>query len=104
MRPRSCLESEVAIKVLPSLFSQDPGRLSRFKQEAQATASLNHPNILSVHQFGIFQGAPYLVSELLVGESLGGPKSIGDPEIGCRNALPFEGFISCSIEIASWPL
>src|ERR1700722_2459585 len=64
------LKREVAIKVLPSFVSQDPDRLRRFEQEAQAAAALNHPNILAVHRFGIFEGAPYLVSELLEGETL----------------------------------
>ena len=64
------LKREVAIKVLPAFFSQDSGRLGRFEQEAQAAAALNHPGILSVHQFGSFQGAPYLVTELLEGETL----------------------------------
>jgi eukaryotic-like serine/threonine-protein kinase len=64
------LKREVAVKVLPSFVSRDPDRLLRFEQEAQAAAALDHPNILAVHQFGVFQGAPYLVSELLVGESL----------------------------------
>src|SRR5271170_1735940 len=66
----SVLKREVAIKVLPSFVSQDPDRLRRFEQEAQAAAALNHPNILAVHQFGSFEGAPYLVSELLVGGTL----------------------------------
>src|SRR5208282_2382858 len=66
----SVLKREVAIKVLPSFVSQDPDRLRRFEQEAQAAAALNHPNILAVYQFGVFEGAPYLVSELLVGETL----------------------------------
>src|SRR3984957_9558338 len=64
------LKREVAIKVLPSFVAQDPDRLRRFEQEAQAAAALNHPNILAVHRFGIFEGAPYLVSELLEGETL----------------------------------
>jgi Tol biopolymer transport system component len=64
------LKREVAIKVLPSFVSQDPDRLRRFEQEAQAAAALNHPNILAVHRFGTFEGAPYLVSELLEGETL----------------------------------
>src|SRR6201987_664169 len=64
------LKREVAIKVLPSFVSRDPDRLHRFEQEAQAAAALDHPNILAVHQFGAFDGSPYLVSELLVGESL----------------------------------
>jgi serine/threonine protein kinase len=53
------LKREVAIKVLPSFVSQDSDRLHRFKQEAQAAAALNHPNILAVYQFGVFGGAPY---------------------------------------------
>ena len=64
------LNREVAIKVLPTFVSQDPDRLRRFEQEAQAAAALNHPNILAVHQFGVFEGAPYLVSELLEGATL----------------------------------
>jgi len=64
------LKREVAIKVLPSFVSRDPDRLRRFEQEAQAAAALNHPNILAVYRFGVFDGAPYLVSELLTGESL----------------------------------
>ena len=64
------LKREVAIKVLPAYFSQDPDRLRRFEQEAQAAAALNHPNILAIHQFGTFEGAPYLVSELLDGVTL----------------------------------
>lgn len=64
------LKREVAIKVLPSFVSQDSDRLRRFEQEAQAAAALNHPNILAVHQFGTFEGAPYLVSELLEGSTL----------------------------------
>src|SRR5882762_5418969 len=66
----SVLKREVAIKVLPSFVSQDPDRLRRFEQEARAAAALNHPNILAVHQLGIFEGAPYLVSELLEGGTL----------------------------------
>jgi eukaryotic-like serine/threonine-protein kinase len=66
----SRLGRDVAIKVLPSLFSADSERLRRFEQEARAAAALNHPNILAVHQMGTYEGAPYLVSELLEGETL----------------------------------
>jgi eukaryotic-like serine/threonine-protein kinase len=64
------LGRDVAIKVLPPYVSSDKDRLRRFEQEAQATAALNHPNILSVYQFGSYEGAPYLVTELLEGETL----------------------------------
>ena len=64
------LNREVAIKVLPAAFARDPDRLRRFQQEAQAVAALNHPNILAVHDFGEHEGSPYLVTELLEGETL----------------------------------
>src|SRR6202171_5447997 len=64
------LNREVAIKVLPAAFARDPERLRRFQQEAQAVAALNYPNILAVHDFGDHEGSPYLVTELLEGETL----------------------------------
>jgi len=64
------LRREVAIKVLPSGLATDPARLRRFEQEALAAASLNHPNILAVHDIGIHDDAPYIVSELLEGSTL----------------------------------
>jgi eukaryotic-like serine/threonine-protein kinase len=64
------LKREVAIKVLPSFVSRETDRLQRFEQEARAAAALDHPNILAVHQFGTFEGSPYLVMELLEGRTL----------------------------------
>jgi Tol biopolymer transport system component len=64
------LGREVAIKVLPASFSQDPDRLRRFEAEARAAGVLNHPNITAVHDFGTHDGAPYIVTELLEGETL----------------------------------
>jgi serine/threonine protein kinase len=64
------LGREVAIKVLPLEFSADPDRLRRFEQEARAAAALNHPNILAVYDIGQHDGSPYIVSELLEGETL----------------------------------
>jgi Tol biopolymer transport system component len=66
----SRLGRDVAIKVLPSFLSADSERLHRFEKEARAAAALNHPNILAVHQMGTHAGAPYLVTELLEGETL----------------------------------
>ena len=66
----AALKREVAIKVLPEYWSRDPERLHRFEQEAQATAALNHPNIVSIFHVGKFDGSPYIVTELLQGESL----------------------------------
>jgi Tol biopolymer transport system component len=64
------LGRDVAIKVLASAFSGNADRLSRFEQEARAAAALNHPNILAVFDIGQDAGAPYIVSELLEGETL----------------------------------
>jgi serine/threonine protein kinase len=64
------LHRDVAIKLLPSFLSSDTDRLRRFEQEARAAAALNHPNVLAVFQLGTYEGAPYLVSELLEGLTL----------------------------------
>jgi serine/threonine protein kinase/Tol biopolymer transport system component len=64
------LDRAVAIKVLPESFASDADRLRRFEIEAKAAGALNHPNILVVHDIGSDGGSPYLVSELLEGESL----------------------------------
>jgi len=66
----SRLGREVAIKVLPSSYSDNKERLHRFEQEARAAGALNHPNILSIHDIGTENGAPYVVSELLEGQTL----------------------------------
>jgi Tol biopolymer transport system component len=66
----SRLGREVAIKVLPPSFSNDADRLRRFEQEAKAAGLLNHPNITAVYDIGSHEGAPYVVSELLEGETL----------------------------------
>jgi len=64
------LRRDVAIKILPASFASDHDRLRRFEQEATAAAALNHPSILAVYQMGTYERAPYLVSELLEGETL----------------------------------
>ena len=64
------LGREVAIKILPPAFAEDPERLRRFEQEARSAAALNHPNIMGVHQFGHYREQPYLVTELVEGHTL----------------------------------
>jgi serine/threonine protein kinase len=54
------LKRDVAIKVILEYRSQDPDRLRRFELEAQATAALNHPNIVSIFHVGEFNGSPYI--------------------------------------------
>ena len=81
------LKREVAVKVLPQTFSSDGDRLRRFEQEALATAALNHPNILAVFDIGTSEGSPYVVSELLEGETLRERLSSGS--IAVRKAMDY---------------
>lgn len=89
----SVLKRDVAIKVLPSFVAKDQDRLRRFEQEAQAAAALNHPNILVVYRFGVFDGAPYLVSELLVGDTL--------REQLVQGPIPLRSAIDYGVQIAN---
>ena len=66
----TALKRDVAIKVLPAYWSRDPERLQRFELEAQAAAALSHPNIVSIFHVGQYDGSPYIVTELLHGETL----------------------------------
>src|SRR5436309_7292643 len=81
------LNRDVAIKVLPAALSQDADRLRRFEQEAQAAGALNHPNILAVYDVGMHDDAPYVVSELLEGETL--KDRLDGPHIPQRKAVDY---------------
>ncbi len=81
------LKREVAIKVLPQALSLDADRMRRFEQEALATAALNHPNILAVFDIGTSEGSPYVVSELLEGETL--RERLRGGSIAVRKALDY---------------
>jgi serine/threonine protein kinase/Tol biopolymer transport system component len=86
------LGRDVAIKVLPAFLSRDPDRLRRFEQEARAAAALDHPNILAVHQMGTYEGAPYLVSELLEGGTL--------RDLLLHSPIPLSKVIDYGVQIA----
>src|SRR5262245_3042017 len=81
------INREVAIKILPAAFSADKERLARFEQEAQAAGALNHPNILVIHHIDVHDGAPYIVSELLEGETL--RERMGGVALSHRKALDY---------------
>jgi Tol biopolymer transport system component len=81
------LGRDVAIKVLPTSLNSDGDRLRRFEQEAKTVAALNHPNILGLHDIGTYQDAPFLVSELLEGETL--RQKIEEGPIPTRRAIEY---------------
>jgi serine/threonine protein kinase len=73
----SKLQRDVTIKVLPESVAGDPDTLARFERDALAVASLSHPNILAIHDFGTHEGTAYAVMELLEGETLLGKLATG---------------------------
>jgi Tol biopolymer transport system component len=81
------INRDVAIKVLPAAFSADSERLRRFEQEAQAAGALNHPNILSIYDVDTHDGSPYVVSELLEGETL--REQLKDAALPVRKAVDY---------------
>src|SRR5579864_8690634 len=87
----------VAIKIIPAL-SSDPDRLRRFEQEARAAAALNHPNILAVYQLGAHDGAPYMVSELLEGETL--REQLRQGLLSCRKVIDYGAQIADGLSAA----
>ena len=88
----SRLGREVALKILPVHLAADAGLLRRFMLEARVTGSLNHPNVIAVYDVGEHQGAPYLVCELLEGETLRSWLQSGP--------LPLPLAIECSLGVA----
>src|SRR5438552_9696705 len=85
------LGREVAIKVLPASLSAETVRLQRFEQEARSASALNHTNILVVYDVGTHDGAPYLVTELLEGETLRERLRVG--------AMPLRKILDYSLQI-----
>ena len=86
------LKRDVAIKVLPADWSRDPERLHRFELEAQAAATLNHPHIVSMFHVGQHDGGPYIVTELLEGETLRDRLR--------RGPIPLRKAVDCGVQIA----
>ena len=91
------LNRRVALKLLPAEFTADRERLRRFEQEARAASSLNHPNILTVYEFGEHGGSPYIVSELLEGEEL--REQLND-SMSQRNAVDYAQQIASGLAAA----
>jgi len=86
------LGRDVALKVLPEAFAHDADRVARFEREAQVLASLNHPNIATIHGLEESGGSCYLVMELVPGKTLA--------ERVASGALPVEEVLRICIQIA----
>ena len=86
------LQRDVAIKVLPAAFSANADRRRRFEQEARAAGSLSHPNILAVYDVGIEGASPYIVTELLEGETL--RERMGGRPLPVRKAVDYAAQIA----------
>jgi len=92
------LNRDVAVKLLPASFTTDEDRLRRFKLEAQSASALNHPNILTVYDIGEDDQSPYLVTELLEGESLSDRLKRG--KVGVNRAVDYGKQIAAGLAAA----
>jgi len=86
------LGRDVAIKILPTSFADDPDRRARFEREAQAVAALSHPNVIAIFDTGVFEGQLYVVMELLTGQTL--------RERLASGAMPVRKAVDTAVQIA----
>jgi serine/threonine protein kinase len=87
------LRRSVALKILPPVFAEDPGRVARFQHEARAASALNHPNIVSLFDTGLSDGLFWIASELVEGETLA--------ELLARGSLPFRKLVEIACQITA---
>lgn len=97
---------DVAVKIIPASFAENVDRLGRFEQEARAAGALNHPNLVTIHELGRHEGAPYIAMELLEGHTLrellderGPGASRDDAQRG--SPIPQRKAIDYAVQIAS---
>src|SRR6266487_1592793 len=92
------LGRKVAIKLLPSHFARSEERVRRLNQEARATGALNHPNILTVYDVGTHEDSPYVVSELLEGQTL--RSRLDESPLPSRKAMDYASQIARGLSAA----
>ncbi len=87
------LDRKVALKILPSEFAEDKDRMSRFLREAKSASSLNHPNIITIHEIGESDGTHFIATEFIDGKTLG--------EYSKANPLNYRSALDIAIQVAS---
>jgi serine/threonine protein kinase/Tol biopolymer transport system component len=92
------LERDVAVKVLPAEFGEDPSRLRRFEHEGRAMCRLNHPNIVSIYDVGHDGATPYIVTELLHGDTL--RERLAEGRIPARQAVAWAAAVARGLAAA----
>jgi serine/threonine protein kinase len=92
------LERDVALKILPNDLCADGDRRARFERESRATAQLNHPNIMAVFDVGTHGGTPYIVSELLAGETL--RERLRNGPLPARKAVEYAALVARALGAA----
>ena len=93
----SRIRRDVAVKILPPAYAKFADRLHRFEQEARAVGALNHPNLLTLFDAGTAEGRPYIVTELLEGQTL--RSCLRDAGVAVK--LPIRKAVDYSIQIAN---
>ena len=90
------LNRDVALKVLPASFSEDPKRMARFEREAQVLASLSHPNVAGIYGFEESDGIRCLVLELIEGDSL--TDRLGEGSLSLKETLEIASQVAAALE------
>jgi serine/threonine-protein kinase len=92
------LGRQVALKLLPAQFTRDTDRLHRFEQEARAASALNHPNIITIHEIGQLDGAHFIVTEFIEGQTL--RQQMVETRVSLRDVLDVTSQVASALEAA----
>ncbi|MCG3163293.1 MAG: Protein TolB [Acidobacteria bacterium] len=92
------LDRQIALKILPAQFTEDPAQVRRFEREARAASSTNHPNIITIHDIGVEGGAHFIATEYIAGRTL--REIIADGKMALREALEVGSQIASALAAA----